>query len=303
MDKFTQDKFTQLAEAKFRIPTIWKDHIRPHILDAELLKSLYRPMNLKLGSEGGFSIAQLSASRIFDVVNFRTSYLLGIHPVKIEFDEPLSFHRLLGENRGVMTSDTPIEVYSQIIAFRQAYGNVLVSGLGLGMATKLLSNLPGVDRIFVVEKEKAIINLIEPQIRDTPKLTNIFHADIFKFLDNPKIRFDFAYHDVWYETNEGTWVDTIVPLWRKTRRAGIADIGGWGELDMVSQMFTGLCHSVVLGSHRWKPYRVYLKAVRKAGIEIPTDNLDNPKLIRLAKLFLFDVGSKKWERTFDWGKG
>ena len=183
--------------------------------------------------------------------------------MNVSFSEPIAFHQLIGPH-GLMTTDQPNEQYTQWVGFREAAGHVLVSGLGLGMVVGMILKQPGVKSVTVVEKQSEVIALTTPYLQSLKTdRVRVVHQDIFKFLDARRPAFyDFAYHDIWYGTNEGTWAEIVVPLWSATRRAGINQIGGWCEREMQGQLFTGLFSAAfTYPHHEWKPYRVFLDAL------------------------------------------
>ena len=77
----------------------------------------------------------------------------------------------------------------------QAYGEVLLSGLGLGIAAWLSAHNFNTKSITVVEKQPEVIELIEPVI-DHPKI-KVINDDIYNYLDNTKNRYDFVSIDIW----------------------------------------------------------------------------------------------------------
>lgn len=268
------------------------------LADPQDLMHLYKPMEFNVLKRGRFSI-EPQVTKSAPIVNMRNAFLLGIRPVQLNFSAPVTFHKLIEKDKGCLTTDTPNEIYTQYISFHYMHGHVLVGGLGLGMAAEMILNLPNVKTVTVVEKDKVIINLIKPQI--SPRI-NIVHADLFKFLKNKhwhrSAPYDSAYYDIWYRTREETWGESVVPLYRLSRVAGINTLGAWCEYDMWGQLYPGL-HvragiPLSMSSMRFKPHGVFLKAAKKLKV---TDK----QLPKFLKLYLTQVGTEEWEQTFDWG--
>jgi hypothetical protein len=290
------------------------DEVRAGLLakvpEPRKMMDAYRPMHFDTLHNGDkeFSI-EVQKSQCFEVANFRHAIMLGVAPTKINYDRELEFHKLIklekgsnGKGKSVLTSDAPIEIFSQWIEFRKAKGNVLVGGLGLGMAATMLLDMPGVTGVTVVEKEPKIIKLVDPQI---DKRINIVEADLYQYLRqlpgcNP---YEFAYHDIWYRTGEGAWAEDVVPLYRLTRKAGIKHMGAWGEHEMKWQLASALyCRSCLEEKYSsWKPYAVFVAGLKKAlGGAPPYGPERKDEVTKLIKLYLNKIGTPAWEKAFNW---
>jgi hypothetical protein len=99
----------------------------------------------------------------------------------------------------VMMSDTPAELIDHIDAVRDAAGDVLVTGLGLGIIVDALMLRFGVRSVTVLEKDMDVIGLVAPHIRDlhngSKRGLRILHADAYTWI--PDKTFDCAFHDIW----------------------------------------------------------------------------------------------------------
>jgi hypothetical protein len=94
-------------------------------------------------------------------------------------------------------SDTPSEVHGHDDAFERAHGNVLITGLGLGVVVSALLAKPEVDHITVVEIDRDVIALTGPYYRDNPRV-RIVNDDALAFArKNRDARYEFAWHDIW----------------------------------------------------------------------------------------------------------
>ena len=259
---------------------------------------LYHPMTFAKKKHGEVEIKTKTAE-CFEVVNNRYAFLLDVPRMSVRYQEPTSFHLLYHKGR-LLTSDQPIEIYQQYLSFNRAHGDVLVGGLGLGMAACLIHDLGGVRSVTVVEKEKEIIELIQPQIH--PDI-EVIHADLYDFLKSPPRIYDFAYHDIWYGCGESTWVYDLVPLLRLSRKAGIADIGAWGDFEMHAQLRPALYGRAFMPriASNWTPYRIFMDAaVEKLGQEPPFPESATRKIESLVEFYLNKVGTPRWEKTFNW---
>lgn len=296
----TKEQFEQISIVNNQARELAEQHL-PKQFDPALIHN-YSPMeHVVCGKVGKFEISLDQPKIEWPIITMRNAILSGQKPTNLKCESPTSYHRLTRDG-GTLTTDSPNEIYTQCQAFQEAQGNVLVSGLGLGMALGILLGKPGVEYITVVEKEKSIIQLSEPYtnwLRKRYRL-QVIHQDIFKYLKTSKGVFNFAYHDIWYGTGESEWVETIVPLYRATRKAGIPNMGGWCERDMQSQLFVSLfTNAMTQSDSTWKPIQIFLDALRRQGIQFPFEDSEM-LLVQYIQQYLLDIGSSSWEETFNW---
>lgn len=98
--------------------------------------------------------------------------------------------RLLVGGRVVMT-DAEFERMTNRSPIREARGNALIVGLGIGLILK-----PFIEQcksVTVVEKEEDVIALVAPSF---PTVT-VVHDDIFEWLPEKGTKFDSIYFDIW----------------------------------------------------------------------------------------------------------
>lgn len=102
----------------------------------------------------------------------------------------------------VVMEDTPVELKTHLPFMRRARGRVLVTGLGLGCVVRGLLVNPNVDHITCIEKSKDVLNLVEPYMPKTERLS-IVHADAFEWVAENKAKFDYGWHDLWTDRDAG----------------------------------------------------------------------------------------------------
>ena len=116
--------------------------------------------------------------------------------------EPGSYTRL---RRGAVDFMTDLreEWWSQYTAMQEAArrgGDVLVTGLGLGMVaeTILRDGGPGVSSVTVLEISPEVIALVGPHLEALwgPRLS-ILSADAFAWSPPPEARYSVVWHDIW----------------------------------------------------------------------------------------------------------
>lgn len=114
------------------------------------------------------------------------------------------YKKLINRIDGVVMSNTPMERKTHIEAINKAKGNVLVSGLGLGMYLQNIKDKEEVTSITVIEKSKEVIELIAKYFKDCQKI-KIINEDIFNY--TPDIKFEFAFLDIWSDISEDNLVE------------------------------------------------------------------------------------------------
>lgn len=110
--------------------------------------------------------------------------------------KPGRYMALSHSSRGVVMSNTPMEVMTNREAYWAAKGRVLISGLGLGMLLDGILRKPEVDFVRVIEIDQDVIDLVGPRFAGNPKL-EIVHADAFQYRIPKGEQFDYAWHDIW----------------------------------------------------------------------------------------------------------
>lgn len=293
MSTATMDQITEAQDRAWQ----YAARSNPKLPDPREIIPLLCPMTFKQRRKGPYKI-EPETSDMFPVTNQRMQVLMGTPLVNVRFDGPTSFH-LLKKGKQILTSDKPIEIYQQWLSFRQMRGRVLVGGLGLGMAATMILNSPEVRSVTIVEKSKAIIDLIKPQVSSKFK---IIHDDLFDFLKAlRRPQYESAYFDIWYGTGESDWSANVLPLYRAARRKGILTLGAWGEYEMNWQLRSGL-HKAAFLEAGWTflPYVLWRRGLKDhfKALPVPEDRLQEVE--SLLELYLNGIGGEQWERI--WGR-
>ena len=128
-----------------------------------------------------------------------------------------------------MMSDTRHEKITNYGVVRQARGNVLIAGLGIGMILHPILKKPEVSHITVLEKEQDVIDIVQPSLQ-SPKLT-IVCADAFTW--KPIAKFDCIYFDIWADGSSDLAKIERKRLGAHYRRAKApnARVGYWRPMD------------------------------------------------------------------------
>jgi spermidine synthase len=124
--------------------------------------------------------------------NMRASFSPGARHVRAG-----KFKRLMRGNTLVM-SNTPAEIsdHRQFIRIAKNCENVLINGLGLGVALKEILTSEKVKSVTVVERSIDVIALIAPTYQEDKRVT-IVNADAFDYMPPKGIRFGAVWHDIW----------------------------------------------------------------------------------------------------------
>lgn len=274
-------------------------------------------------SQGRFSIEE-EVKRVgasIPIVSFRQALFEGskLQPISIKCQEDVVIHKLVDKDNGVWMSTLPQELGQMLSVLKSAKGKVLVGGLGLGVITHLLQQLPKVKVVSTVEIESDLIELIFQYI-DTNK--SIFlNMDLHSFLkDVPSKAYDFAFFDIWQGTGEWTWQTQVVPL-RRLARNKIKRVMCWQENEMQGQVLRGMWLQVSFPVEFYKAsqststahyYPIAAVAQQKGLIEgvdpekllkasfmeTERQNQANYDLVLLATIYVTQVGTDLWENLF-----
>lgn len=112
---------------------------------------------------------------------------------------PGKYKRLVHAERGVVMSNTPMEVRTNAEFIKAARGNVLINGLGLGMVLHAILNKPEVKKVTVVELDLDVIALTAPHFREhiASERLVIVNEDCFKYVPPRGSRYHVVWHDIW----------------------------------------------------------------------------------------------------------
>lgn len=105
-------------------------------------------------------------------------------------------YKKLTRSGNIIMSNTPAEIDDLLPFLRVARGNILVTGLGLGVLLAGLIEKKEVKSILVLEKSADVIRLSAEAYRKRGRV-RIIRADAFTWKVPAGMKFDFAWHDVW----------------------------------------------------------------------------------------------------------
>lgn len=136
----------------------------------------------------------------------------------------------LCKNGNIMATNTPVERISHMPFVRNAHGDVLIAGLGIGYLIDMLKDrqFNNIKTITVIELYKEVIDLVIDSLPIDIDIVIINH-DIKTF--KPTQHYDTIYFDIWQNYNEEIYRSEMQLLMKKfngnLRENGW--IGCWAE--------------------------------------------------------------------------
>lgn len=137
---------------------------------------------------------------------------LVIDPVTFAEHTPISYFKerfpffAVTEKDVVWMSIIPHEINTMKEPIKNANGNVLVLGLGLGYYVFNIALKKEVTSITIVENDKRIINLFNkyllPKFPHQEKIS-IIYGDAIKFEKESPKKFDYVFADIWHNVHDG----------------------------------------------------------------------------------------------------
>lgn len=129
------------------------------------------------------------------------------------FDKEVPYLAVI-QNDSIWMSVIPHEINTMKKPIQNAYGNVLVLGLGLGYYAFHISNKDDVDSITIIENDKKVIELFNNHI--LPKFSHkekikVIYEDAFAHLKEFH-DYDYAFIDIWHNVGDG------LPLYLKIKQ-------------------------------------------------------------------------------------
>lgn len=117
-------------------------------------------------------------------------------------------------NGQIVMSNTWMEERTNFEFCRNAHGDVLIGGLGIGMIVLAIQEKEAVKSITILEKFQDVIDLVAGQLPLNSKV-KIIKADVFDWKPEKGKRFDCIYMDIWNYINSDIYNDEMKPLKRK----------------------------------------------------------------------------------------
>lgn len=132
-----------------------------------------------------------------------------------------SLHLPYGE---IVMEDSRKELSRHLPIWLQAKGRVLITGLGLGCVVRGLLASPFVTHVDVIEINEDILRIVGAEFVGNERVT-LHHGDAREFEFPEGTEWDFAWHDIWTEGNEGLHLEHMKLI--KRFIAHVDDQGAW----------------------------------------------------------------------------
>ena len=152
------------------------------------------------------------------------------------FDSRFEFPTVF-ENGVEWMAIKPNEIETMKKPIEDAYGNVLVYGLGLGYYPYMISLKSNVNQITVVERDESVIFLFNeyvlPQFEKKEKI-KIVKSDAFEYAEKEmgKHSYDFVFTDLWHDVSDG--VELYVKMKKHESKLHGAEFAYWIEPSLLS---------------------------------------------------------------------
>lgn len=152
------------------------------------------------------------------------------------FDKEFPFFAVTQKDE-IWMSIIPHEINTMKQPIENAFGNVLVLGLGLGYYVFNVVSKKNVNSVTIIENDKKIINLFNKYL--LPKFPNkekisIICADAINFIkDSPK-KFDYVFADIWHNVGDGEML--YLKLKGKEKYKPNAKFDYWIETSIIAML-------------------------------------------------------------------
>jgi len=105
----------------------------------------------------------------------------------------------LTRNGDVIMSDTTAEMEDMRSLVYRAEGNILIHGLGLGLATEICLQHPAVKSVTVIERSEDVLNLVQYYLTEKYAKTplTIVQADAFVWRPPKGVVYETIWSDIW----------------------------------------------------------------------------------------------------------
>lgn len=235
----------------------------------------------------------IPAGEVIRSGNLRTA-MYGQRSTATAYDRATTWHELHEEEHGLWMTDLPIEQRQHDEALVNAYGRVLVGGLGLGYAVCALATKPRVKEIVVVERSQHIVDLVMDATLARVSQLHPKHglavkyvvSDLFWYLGQCLTggeKFDMAFYDIWQMDNEGTFHETVMPL-RRMSTGIVKRVVCWNEDIMRGQLLMGLQSRLA-----------WLTLAKVQGVELPHGYPTVEKMATLCGSIYVDWAVPFWQ--------
>ena len=205
------------------------------------MRKFLNTLRIPEATVGGFKIEHrvTPAGHTLLTSNERTMVIGGQPQETIIYDFPTTWRHLLSEDDRLWMSDLPIEQAQHRACLKPVTsGDVLVGGLGLGLAVSILARRSRVN-ITVIERSAEVISLVQPFLPKNGRI-KVVHADLFEYLRGCSRIFRWAFYDIWQADSEHVFFGTVAPLHTLSKGIVCEEPICWNEDVMRGQLMYSL---------------------------------------------------------------
>jgi len=163
------------------------------------------------GSIGDYTVETFVVSeKDAQFENMRAMFSFGSRPI-----DPGTYKRLTRGHTTVM-SNTPCEIDDHrefIYKSEDTGGDILMNGLGLGVALTAILKFKNINSVTIVEKSKEVIDLVGMFYAQDDRV-KIINNDAFDY--KPTKRFTVVWHDIW----DNICADNLIGMHKLHRKYG-----------------------------------------------------------------------------------
>lgn len=150
-------------------------------------------INVPDGKSGAWEVSTFEVTEDeIKIFNIRAMFQPGGRIMKV------GTFKQLTRNGQIIMSNTPAEIrdHAHFIFTAKRNKNILINGLGLGVALTEILKSGDVEKVTVIEKSEDVIKLVAPTFSNDPRV-NIIHADAFEWKPPKGEKYDAVWHDIW----------------------------------------------------------------------------------------------------------
>lgn len=177
-------------------------------------------VNIPEGKKGGAQIIHFEV----DEAGAKMANMREVMHGSRRYIVPGKYTKLISRGQ-LQMSDVPAEKSDHWQAVRQARGDCLVTGLGIGMVASAMALKPEVRSVTVIEIDQDVVDLVAPYL--DPKIT-VICADALTWPLPKGVKWDVIWHDIWPDICSDN-AETMTRLKRRFARRKIGWMGAWVE--------------------------------------------------------------------------
>lgn len=184
-------------------------------------------MNIRLPKYSAGAVADLEIQKTGFPSHLR-GYYSTMSPAPRRTNWTLTQRGADGRKR-VWMSLAPMEIESQWLHVAAANGDVVVLGLGMGLAAFAIAQKPTVNRVTVIEKNPNMVELLHRasdffKNRNVQKKLGVIMADAFEW--ETSMQFNSGYADIWMSLGAK---EAVEDMKRISKRIKASRWGWWGQ--------------------------------------------------------------------------